>query len=1123
MSDPVGKGAMIELRVDNSRITQLAPLYRETPLDGEPTVGIVAPVTGELAQMAADLQRGLTELIGTEPPLLDEADFVGAQELPGHLIALGNAADNLLLRRMHDLQQLTDRDYPREGLRVVSIHSPFGDGHNVIAVLGAEHEVVEAGVERLLTLPEQRDGAWLLPRRVFEVDPVPETPDPEEMLQCARKAGWGPSHGRPGGMLQALGHLNASGDERWARAFVEMATPCATGECPLSFALMSAIDFWTHQLVVGWDRAEEFDYFSDEERLLVANFIAACTEYCHESITYQKWRITPEEHQIFNHHTFPARSLFFGAMYLRRHGYEVADLDHWIDQALQVFARAAQAGRSFDEGGGGYSWLVGNHLLDVAFARGNTDYARSDKLLHYADLATVVLNSQLCFVPYGDSSSYYTRMGGGGANILLRAAEWHGEAGCKWVAEQASPEPTAADLLAREVVAEPPARHLGLFVLPLDPVIHRWTSLPRFPGYPAPLRLPNVAPEEGFDKLTFRGAWDEDADYLLLQGFGDGQHGHPDANSISQFQVRGRIFLVDGDYIRRAPRNHNTVMVLRDGAHAPVPVTARLDEADEFDGGAFSRTSLLDYNGCDWQRTLLWLQDDCILCIDSLQAREAGDYELRCYWRTLGDAELTDRGLHADHDGEHFHVIELTDSERRIDTEDIPLNGTDYPEYRHGDPAPKAMAETRRMRLEAGERACFVNLLLPNGPEATPRRSIVSDGDAIVIGGDGPTVRVTAEGFEVEGGEARAFAADDPLSEPAGTPLGRATLPAADDAIAWRCELPAHASCLSGDGADGLLVGCEDGSFLHLDAAGASRSLLQSEGRVGAVLAGRIFGEDEPTWMATSWDATLHLLRPDGEARATIDLPRNGHMPAWGRALALADLDGDGLLWPIVGTAAWRVHAITPDWSFRWSFPTTAHSVTRLAVADLNADGRDEVAVGTVYFCVPAITADGERLWADEDYNDFWAAGPKFTELAVADVDGDGRIETIVAATDTLVHCISDVGEKRWTRSIGDEPAGMAITPRGIAAASLTGDLHMIDGAGELLWRTELGSPCTALVLSGEELCVGLEDGRLVRVSIDGEPARVTTLPAPATHLLALAEGRIAAATADGALCVLDA
>lgn len=146
-------------------------------------------------------------------------------------------------------------------------------------------------------------------------------------------------------------------------------------------------------------------------------------------------------------------------------------------------------------------------------------------------------------------------------------------------------------------------------------------------------------------------------------------------------------------------------------------------------------------------------------------------------------------------------------------------------------------------------------------------------------------------------------------------------------------------------------------------------------------------------------------------------------MPAWGTALCLADLDGDGKQWPVVGSAAWLVHTVTPDWDFRWTFETTVHSVTGLAAGDLNCDGWEEIAASTVYFCVPAITTDGKRLWQDEDYNDYWFAGPNFTQLAVGDVDGDGLIEVIVAASDTLVHCISNTGEKKWTRRLARDSA----------------------------------------------------------------------------------------------------
>lgn len=1116
MSD---KGIMIQLRVDTARITQLAPLGEETHIAGpEGAAVILAPPAPEFGDLAQEARRELCKRTGAELPILDEADFAGIEALDHNVIAIGHAANNQLLRRLHYLRRLSDRDYRSDGLRLVSVHDPLGDGHNVLAALGYTPAVAGRSLGRLMDCLVERDGGYLTDRRLLETDPAPETPDPDELLASAARASSSAYHGRPGAFLTALDHLSAAGEERWARAFIELISPYATGEIPLSFWLMSAVDFWTDRLVIGWDDVEEFPYFSDEERLLVANFIVSCTEYCHDSITYQKWRITEEEHQVFNHHTFPAKGLYFGCMYLRRHGYEVVDIDAWLDNSLRVFARAAEAGRSFDEGGAGYSWLVGNHLLEVALARGDSSYLSSEKMVRYADLAVVIQNSRSHLVPFGDCHGYHTPASSA-ASVLLRAAEWHNHQGYKWVAQRAAPEAAEADVLARGVTASEPEEHLGLFVLPLDPVIHRWTGLPRFPGYPPPPSPPNVPVGECFDKLSLRGGWDEDDDYLLLQGFGDGQHGHPDANAISQYQVRGRVFLVDADYIRRMPKQHNMVMVIRDGQHAPIPVTARLESALQFGWGAFTRTTLPEYNGCDWTRALLWINADCVLVVDSLTARVAGEYELRCYWRTLGDVRATPRGMIADHDGELFHVIELTDSDRRLDTEAAPLNGTEYPKYDFGEGVPRVLRETRKMRLERGEETCFVNLLLPNGASEAARRDIKwAEPGHIIIAGRGPVITMNEVGFQIEHEGSHAFeearrvsalcADSQPAAAPAVRVSGRRATPK------WRVALPSPATCLADTGGPGALVGCEDGSILSLTASGDLRLLEKAGDRIGAILSGHVFGEAEATCMVASYDEKLRFFSPDGAPRMTVDLPRNGHMPAWGWALCLADLDGDGRLWPIVGTAAWRVHAVAPDGSFRWTFETAAHSVTCLAAGDLNADGRDEVAVGTVYFCVPAIDGDGGRLWEDEDYNDYWTAGPHFPFIQVSDVDGDGHLEVVTAASDTLVHCISHLGEKKWTLSIGDDPAGLVVMPWGIAAASRTGDLHCIDGNGVLLWRISLDSPCTALAGHGQCVAVATEAGGLHLVRSDGSVVMSADIGSEVQHIMSLPDNQLVAAAA---------
>ncbi len=1126
MTAVADKGAMIELRVDAGRIGRPAPLYQETMVAGDQSIaGIVAPNSDEYEPIGLRVQELLAQRTGVELPLVDEAEFSSIEELSAPMIAIGHAANNRLLWWLHHLRYLSANDYPDAGHRLLSVHSPLGDGHNVLCCLGRTAAVADAGAQRLVERIAPLEAGWGVPGRLLDIAPDPICPDPDGFLESLEAKDPSSFGGRVSGFLTALDNLNATGSQAWARAFIQAVMPYATGEVPLSFWLMSAVDFWTDRLAIGWDIAEEFPFFLEEERLLLANFVASCTEYCHDSLTYQKWRITKEEHQIFNHHTFPARGLFFGCTYLRRHGYEVVDIDRWLAKALSVFSRASQAGRSFDEGGAGYSWLVGNHLMEVSLACGDTSYVAGDKLLRYADLATCIQNNSFELVPFGDCSSYHGNAAGA-AQILLGAARWHRDAGCKWVARRCAPEAAAADVFAADVPEAPPDKHVGLFVLPMDPVIHRWTKLPRFPGYPQPSCIVNVEPQEGFDKISFRGAWDDDADYLLLQGFGDGQHGHPDANSISQYQVRGRLLLVDNDYIRRMPRQHNTVMVIRDGQHGIIPATAKLLNAVEFADGAVTQTCLSDYNGCDWLRTVIWLSGDCVLVADCLKARVDGDYDIRCYWRTLGSVAATPQGLHAEHDGEHFHILQVTQASQRLDSEEPPLNATDYPTYRYGSSVPQVLRQTHSHFLFAGEEVCFINLLLPNGERSEPRREARCTQDGrVVVTGEGPTVTLSAEGFQIEGGDDYAFAPEGRLtaletrSRPTLSPPGRIPAPAAIED--WRCRVPAAVTCMSPAGPGETLLGCEDGTVAAVDDAGGVRTLLKTEGRIGAVLAASVFGEIEPSVMVTGHDARFRLLTLAGEERLCVELPRNSHMPAWGKALCAADLDGDRRLWPLVGTAAWRVHAVAPDGTLRWTFDTAAHAVTDLACADLNADGREEIAVSSVYFCVAAITADGRRLWQDEDYNDYWTAGPNFPFVRIADVDGDGASEVITAGSDTLVHCIDALGEKKWTHSIGDDPAGLVIHNHGIAAGSLTGDVHLIDGSGTEVWRLRLDAPCTALSGAGDLLCAADEAGTVVWIDSEGK-APVSARPGgEVSGLLGRPDGSVLVAVPSGELILL--
>src|SRR5690606_15272341 len=69
------------------------------------------------------------------------------------------------------------------------------------------------------------------------------------------------------------------------------------------------------------------------------------------------------------------------------------------------------------------------------------------------------------------------------------------------------------------------------------------------------------------DKAVFRCGWDKYADFLSITGInGDGyNHSHFDAIGISQYISGDRVWLWEGDYIKKFPNDHTSIVVNRDG------------------------------------------------------------------------------------------------------------------------------------------------------------------------------------------------------------------------------------------------------------------------------------------------------------------------------------------------------------------------------------------------------------------------------------------------------------------------------------------------------------------------------------------------------------------------------
>ena len=146
-------------------------------------------------------------------------------------------------------------------------------------------------------------------------------------------------------------------------------------------------------------------------------------------------------------------------------------------------------------------------------------------------------------------------------------------------------------------------------------------------------------------------------------------------------------------------------------------------------------------------------------------------------------------------------------------------------------------------------------------------------------------------------------------------------------------------------------------------------------------------------------------------------LDRDGNvLPGWpvrtpsplGGPPAFGDLDADGLLEMAVGEGA-ALHAFNynatemPGWPVRprlVDFPGTPRPTSAAAIADVDGDGRLDVVAGFTDFMLRAFDPDGK----DVDGFPIPLGAPARSAPAILDADGDGRLDLFVQCGDGDVY-----------------------------------------------------------------------------------------------------------------------
>ncbi|MBT3291514.1 MAG: hypothetical protein HN380_29490, partial [Victivallales bacterium] len=427
-------------------------------------------------------------------------------------------------------------------------------------------------------------------------------------------------------------------------------------------------DSWTHGLAISWDLMEESGVFDDAERLANTNLLIRlgleCTLYQHwQGARVESWR--KNKNIVHNHNTFPALGVYFVGTYMKRH-YGIAWADDWLAVADGIFAGQKHSSKPLEDAAS-YQWLPILHTMLYGMARDDWTFFREGHARESAAVGAMVMDNAGYQAAFGDHSAY--RASSALGTTLQRIAWQTRDPGILWAARRTvggTNEHVQFNLgqpYSVDFAAVPPKDQRGAQAAKLPKLCYDYAA--RSPQYAS---KPNLPWPVTFDKLAFRAGFARDDEYLLLDGFGRGTHMHFDANAIIRFSAGGEPLLVDAEYIKNAPKYHNSLVILRDGQSVLTPAVTALRSLASFGDTAITRTELVKYNGADWERSIVWRPKRYVLVTDTVTARTAGDYTLRCCWRPWGEARLEGQKLIANHAPMRLELINADGAAGRLET-----------------------------------------------------------------------------------------------------------------------------------------------------------------------------------------------------------------------------------------------------------------------------------------------------------------------------------------------------------------------------------------------------------------------------------------------------------------------
>ena len=1154
-----------------------------SPTDLTDDILLVVP-DDMLRHSAVASVRDAVGKVGRPPETIPQGRFRPEQFRERHVIACGNLANNRAIQRLYTARCcFVDTLFPgANGYLVKSISDPFGYGPNCIVAGASSDEGLAAGLGVFTDIVAAGSGCLDRVHAASSGPEMPRPPDASEINRMVRDdlkiwgTGWSASPFRGGRLLTYLWRHYLTDHPVWARAAVEILKGSIEpwrAECrahPEAYHCFFNLHLYIHL----WDLVEDNPLFTREDRLGAVTMFAELLRHLMK-LSYVSEEVNPSGEIRQNHTTFIGLNLAVGGDYMtRRHG--IGEFRRAREIASRIFEGQMDCYKPDDDGGVGYVWHAPQETLSYSLYRDDDRYLTGGHVADLCKLAVVTTDNMRSECGYGDTSGYSAFSTDGWEARLwpLMVSTWYRpDPGhlwtLNWLGEGKRPPTDGAlhglysaveyvgDRFAIEGCApEAPRDLLGICVMDMPDAVLSWVR--RYTPqahHPDPRR-------RYFDKLSLRRNFEPGGEYLLLEGIGTTCHGHEDTNAIVRLTWNNRAWLADGDYIRAAPRFHNSVTVMRDGVgvlESPgdgvvIPPLASLSIGNDGAELATLRSEAAGYNGVDWQRDIFWRKGRYMVVMDRLRCIEAGNYRLQCLWRTVGDTALEAEGVRIRQEGEEFHIRNADGSSQEIVPD--PHVKSRWGSYPHSDGTISVLHQRTGCTLDAGTSFTFLNLLTPDpdirieriGPDAVR----VTDGDEVALLGAGTIEldglqlsgsmfgclvrgnRTVLNGVERLGG--RAVDSDErelddpelaarirraPEASPAGLPAAR---PPVSGGLTerWRREFPHRIRhvCVSDDGKLLLAYGTEVACLCAATGETVWSRCIDAEGGASRVHLSDIDGDGNPEAMMGTEDSQLIVLEGDsGVERWRREMANMFNRGTRVSAIAVADLEGNGDLSVLAGTEGWFVNAFANDGSPRWAEWFRYHAITALQVTDTDGDGRAEVLAGTEYYTPLTVhNFDGSFRWSTfEQVGSHGNAttprrGIGLKHMVLCDLDRDGVLEVVYGTEDGWIYAVKPQdGEEIWHVNLVGEITGLVAMDDVIIASCEFGMMYGFDFIGNMEWHRNEAQWIHALAESGGTIAAAANRREIRTYDVEGHCQGSLELPANVTSLSAAQSGFVCA------------